>query len=112
MIESAARNDAFEHSELYFISPWQADLFAIAVLLCETGHLDRAELSDAVEQAASSASPENGIAAREECFTAALRTLERALAERGVANRREIDSAQDEWRQAYLETPHGAPIKL
>ena len=112
MIESTARNDAFERSELHFISPWQADLFAIAVLLCEAGHLDRAELSEAVQRAASSASPENGVAAGEERFAAALRTLERALADRGVANRREVDSAQDEWRQAYLETPHGAPVKL
>ena len=112
MIEATARSDAFERSELYFISPWQADLFAIAVLLCEAGHLDRAELSEAVQQAASSASPEYGMAAGEERFTAALRALERALADRGIANRREIDSAQDEWRQAYLETPHGASVKL
>ena len=76
MIESAARNDAFENSELYFTSPWQVDLFAIAVSLCDAGHLDRAELSEAVEQAMSSANATSEMAADEELFAATLRILE------------------------------------
>ena len=112
MIESAGRTDAFENSELYFTSPWQAELFAIAILLCDAGHLNRAELSDAVERAISSASPANSRTAEDECFTAALRTLESAMADRGIAIGREIDSAQGEWREAYLATPHGAPVRL
>lgn len=112
MIESATRNDAFENSELYFTSPWQADLFAIAVSLCDAGHLDRAELSEAVEQAMSISSDANGMAAGEEFFAAALQILELALANRDIANPREIDSAQGECRQAYLATPHGAPVRL
>ena len=112
MIESAARNDAFENPELYFTSPWQADLFAIAVSLCDAGHLDRAELSEAVEQAMSSASAVNEMAADDEFFAAALRILELALVDRGIANPREIDSVQGEWRQACLATPHGTPVRL
>ena len=112
VIESVVGKDAFENSELYFFKPWQAELFAIAVLLCDAGHLDRAELSEAVEQAISSASSSDGLSAGEESFTEALRTLESALADRGFANRREIDSAQGEWRQAYLATSHGEPVRL
>ena len=107
-----ARSDVFELGGLCFNEPWQAGLLAIAVLLCETGRLDKSELSEVAGKAISGAGPTGGAASGEDAFEAALSKLETVLAEKGIADRTEIDSALNEWRQAYLDTSHGKPVKL
>ena len=107
-----ARRDVFEHGGLCFSEPWHAELLAIAILLCETGRLDKSDLSEVAGKAISDTGSSTGSASGEDAFEAALGKLESVLAENGFADRTEIDSALNEWRQAYLDTPHGDPVKL
>ena len=112
MIAMDARSDVFEHGGLRLSEPWHAELLAIAVLLCETGHLDKSELPEVAGKAISGAGSSVDTSSDEAAFEAALSKLETVLAKKGIADRNEIDSALNEWRQAYLDTPHGKPVKL
>ena len=112
MTGMAARSDVFKHGRLCFTEPWHAELLAIAILLCETGRLDKSELSEVAGKVISDTGSSVGKSSSEDAFEAALSTLESVLAGNGIADRTEIDSALKEWRQAYLETPHGEPVKL
>ena len=38
--------------------------------------------------------------------------LERLCAEKGLVGRPDMDRRKEEWRRAYLNTPHGKPIEL
>ena len=107
-----ARSDVLELGGLSFNEPWQAELLAIAILLCETGRLDKSELSEVAGKAISDTGPSASSTSDEAAFEAALGKLESVLAEKGIADRTEIDSALDEWRRAYLDTSHGKPVKL
>lgn len=107
-----ARSDVFEHGGLCFSEPWHAELLAIAILLYETGRLDKSELSEIAGKAISDKGWSVGTASGEDAFVAALSKMESVLAGSGIAGRTEIDSALNEWRQAYLDTPHGEPVKL
>ncbi|MCW5774459.1 MAG: hypothetical protein KIT16_22635, partial [Rhodospirillaceae bacterium] len=41
-----------------------------------------------------------------------LAALETIVARKGAASTGEVDTRQEEWRQAYLATPHGMPVEL
>ena len=45
-------------------------------------------------------------------YAAVLATLERVLAAGEVAPKADVDRRSDDWRQAYLSTPHGQPVAL
>ena len=40
-----------------------------------------------------------------------LRALERLCAAKGMVDPAEIRTRQEEWRRAYLDTPHGGPVE-
>ena len=41
-----------------------------------------------------------------------LTALEDLIAEKGVLDLSDLESRKEEWRNAYLATPHGEPIEL
>lgn len=45
-------------------------------------------------------------------YRAFLGALERILDKNRVAMRAEVDRREDDWRDAYLSTPHGKPVIL
>ena len=48
----------------------------------------------------------------EEYYRAVLAALQILLYKLGATSREELDIRQDEWRSAYLNTPHGQPVSL
>lgn len=95
-----------------FDEPWQARLFALTVALNEAGHLDWPEWTEAFGRAlarrGTAREPDGGA----DYHAAWLEALEALLAERGIAGRDLLGSVRAAWRQAYLATPHGAPVRL
>jgi nitrile hydratase accessory protein len=93
-----------------FQEPWQATAFALAVHLSERGAVPWAEWSAALGREIQSAP---GDPARTDAYYRHwLRALERICAEKGMVGPSEILRRQDQWRRAYLATPHGQPVQL
>lgn len=95
-----------------FKEPWQAQAFAIALALHERGVFTwkewAATLSDEIKRAQAAGDPDTG----ETYYLHWLATLERLVAEKGVASRETLDQYRDAWDHACDRTPHGKPIEL
>jgi nitrile hydratase accessory protein len=98
-----------ERDHLVFQEPWQASAFALAVHLSERGAVAWTEWSAALAQeirAAEHATEVDGY------YAHWLHALERLCIEKGMLDPGEIRRRQEEWRRAYLRTPHGEPVEL
>ena len=95
-----------------FNEPWQAQAFALAVRLSEEGHFTWDEwattLSQEITRAQFAGDPDLGDTYYHHWVVA----LERLCAEKNLVGLASMDQRTEEWRQAYLNTPHGKPIEL
>jgi nitrile hydratase accessory protein len=95
-----------------FREPWQAKAFAMVVLLHRQGRFEWNEWVRvlAAEIAAAPQQPgENPDAAYHRQFLSA---LERIVAALGLADPDDQQRRKEEWRRAYLNTPHGHAVEL
>ena len=95
-----------------FREPWQAKVFAMVVLLHRQGRFEWDEWVQVLgaEIAACPQQPgEDPDAAYHRQFLAA---LERIVAALGIANPDDQLRRKEEWRSAYLNTPHGHAVEL
>jgi nitrile hydratase accessory protein len=92
-----------------FEEPWQAQVFAMAVVLSERGLFDWSEWTRALG-AEIAAGPQEGGA--DVYFHNWLRALEKMLIAKGVASAGDLAALAEAWRAAAAATPHGRPIVL
>lgn len=114
---SAADLDAFpaiprDNEGLVFRAPWEAQAFAMAVVLHERGHFTwkefAARLADEIAAAKARGETDDGSRYYEYWLVA----LERVVAAKGLVLADELAKRKDEWDRAARETPHGKPIEL
>ena len=95
-----------------FREPWEAQAFAMALALHERGLFTWNEwastLADEISRAQAAGDPDTG----ETYYRHWLATLERLVAEKGVASPQTLHLYRDAWDHAADRTPHGAPIEL
>ena len=95
-----------------FREPWEAQAFAMALALHERGLFTWTEwaatLADQIKRAQAEGDPDTG----ETYYRHWLATLERLVAEKGVAPSETLHRYRDAWDHAADRTPHGAPIEL
>jgi nitrile hydratase accessory protein len=95
-----------------FAEPWQAHAFAMAVCLAEAGRFTWTEwaaaLSQQIKAAQAMGDPDGGGTYYHHWLDA----LEKLCASKGLVATDDINCRKEEWRQAYLHTPHGQPITL
>ena len=95
-----------------FTEPWEAHAFAIAVKLSEKGRLKRSEwtnvLAEEIKKAKDQGQPDFGNTYYQFWFSA----LETILLEKNILKKSDLKSMMEQWRHAYLSTPHGNPVKL
>jgi nitrile hydratase accessory protein len=93
-----------------FQEPWQAQAFALAVVLNRRGIFSWAEWSCALGATiqASGAHGEDG-ATYYQCW---LTALERLVAEKRLVEADAVSSRKQAWSRAAHATPHGSPILL
>ena len=95
-----------------FAEPWQAEVLAIASELSKRGVFSAAEWSVALG-ASLRASAERGEPDDEEhYYEAALDALEGLLSARAPTVGSGLPARIEQWRRAYLNTPHGRPVEL
>jgi nitrile hydratase accessory protein len=95
-----------------FREPWEAQAFALALALHQRGLFTWSEwaatLGDEIKRAQTAGDPDTG----ETYYRHWLATLERIVAEKGVASRELMHRYRDAWDRAADRTPHGTPIEL
>ena len=95
-----------------FREPWEAQAFSMALALHQGGLFTWTEwaatLADEIKRAQAAGDPDTG----ETYYRHWLATLERLVAEKGIANRETLARYRDAWDRAADRTPHGTPIEL
>ncbi len=95
-----------------FEEPWQAAAFAMAVRLSQEGRFTWAEWAEtlSLEIAASQQAGDPDLG--NTYYLHWTRALERLCARNDLVPEADVDRRADDWRRAYLRTPHGQPIEL
>ena len=95
-----------------FREPWEAQAFAMALALHGHGLFTwnewAAMLAEEIRRAQQGSDPGTG----ETYYRHWLATLERLIAEKGVATSETLHRYRDAWDHAADRTPHGSPIEL
>ena len=95
-----------------FQKPWQAQVFALAVSLCESGYFSWSEwvesFSKQIKQAQQEGDPDLG----DSYYNHWLNNLESMVSLKNIVLTQELLNLKEAWRKAYLRTPHGMPIEL
>jgi len=95
-----------------FREPWEAQAFSMALALHQRGLFTwpewAATLADEIKRAQAAGDPDTG----ETYYRHWLASLERLVAEKGIANMDTLACYRDAWDRAADRTPHGKPITL
>lgn len=101
-----------QDSGTVFREPWEAQAFALAQALQQGGLFTPEEwsatLGEEIRRAQAAGDPDNG----ETYYLHWLATLERLIAEKGIATAETQRRYRDAWDRAAERTPHGRPIEL
>ena len=97
---------------LVFRVPWEAQIFALVCALQEAEKLPLVEwsaaLGEEIRLAKARGDPDLGDTYYLYCLTA----FEKWLLRENLVDRDEISACIADWRDAYLNTPHGQPVEL
>jgi nitrile hydratase accessory protein len=95
-----------------FTAPWEAQAFAMAVILHDKGLFTWSEwaatLSAEIKRAQKLGDPDNG----RTYYHHWLKALEKLVITKGVASAGMLGVLRDQWDTAARETPHGEPVEL
>lgn len=95
-----------------FNAPWEAEAFALAVKLSESGHFTwkewAAALAEEIRMAGAHGDPDLG----DTYYHHWLAALEKLVARKGLASGDELRARKEAWREAAERAPHGEPIEL
>ena len=100
-----------EAASQLFDEPWQAQALAMADLLVQSGTIDAQDWASTLGARLRSA----GAAQADDAnayYGAVLGALEDLLYGSNALDPAQVASFQAQWKRAYLNTPHGAPVEL
>jgi nitrile hydratase accessory protein len=95
-----------------FNEPWEAQAFALAVRLADVGCFSWNEWSSCLAQEIKKAQEQGESDTGGRYYQHWLNALERLCMEKNLLKGASLQQRKEEWRQAYLNTPHGKPIEL
>ena len=95
-----------------FDEPWQAQVLALAFALAKVDVFTPAQWSDALGAELRRASAEGQPDNQNTYYTAALAALEGLIAADGRVTADGLSARAEQWRRAYLNTPHGQPVEF
>ena len=95
-----------------FREPWEAQAFAMALALHARGLFTWPEWADVLAQEIKRAQAAGDADTGETYYRHWLATLERLIADKGVATPDTLHRYRDAWDHAADRTPHGSPIVL
>ena len=109
---SLQHNSGIDEQHPVFAEPWEAHAFAIAVKLSEKGLLKWSEWSDALAEEIKKAKEHGQPDFGNTYYQFWISALETILLDKNILKKSDLKSMIEQWRSAYLSTPHGKPVKL
>jgi len=101
-----------EEGQPVFAEPWQAEAFAMTLMLYEKGVFTWVEwaeaLSTEIKQAQANGDPDLG----DTYYNHWLAALERLVVNKGISSKAQLSDLYNQWDAAAKNTPHGEPITL
>ena len=98
--------------EPVFEEPWEAQAFALVLRVSEQGVFQWSEWTAALTTQISQARERGEQDLGDTYYHYWLAALENLLLENSVLDDKAISSRVEQWRRAYINTPHGQPIEL
>lgn len=95
-----------------FEEPWQAQILALVDTLARSGLFTPTAWSEALGAALRHAESHGAPDTPATYYAAAVEALEGLLTASGTVGTDALAARREEWRQAYLATPHGQPVEL
>ena len=95
-----------------FDRPWQAQAFALTVELYKNGLFTWPEWVEIFSEEIKSSPATAGESVNDAYYRQWIAALEKMATTRKMLRDGDVPARADEWRQAYLNTPHGQPILL
>lgn len=95
-----------------FSEPWHAQVFALTVHLNIMGRFAWPDWAAAFSGTLARHGLAKELDGGDDYFLAWLETLETFLSTSGVTDKTEVEAIKTAWENAYLNTPHGAPVTL
>jgi len=95
-----------------FREPWEAQAFAMAVLLHERGLFAWKEFAGHLAAEIAAAGAHGEADDGRHYYEHWLRALEKLVADKGLVLADALKTRKDEWDRAARATPHGQPIEL
>ncbi|MGB7098936.1 MAG: nitrile hydratase accessory protein [Xanthobacteraceae bacterium] len=95
-----------------FLEPWHAEAFSLVVALNRQGAVSWSEWTELFAATLRDIPAESGESVEAAYYRRWLLALEKLVARKGLASVAEIAQRKEEWRDAYLHTPHGRPVEL
>ena len=102
---------AGEPGKPVFDEQWQAQVLAMADLLIQSGQIDAAEWSQVLGRSLKKWQPEQADTITN-YYCAVLEALAMLIDQKELLTMDQISQREDDWKSAYLSTPHGQPVKL
>ncbi len=95
-----------------FDQPWQARAFALVLNMHKAGLFEWKDWAErlSAEIKMSPTLPDESV--NDGYYRQWMAALESMVASLGLIDRPEVTSRAEQWRKAYLNTPHGVPISL
>lgn len=101
-----------EAGDALFREPWEAQAFALTVLLHRRGLFSWAEWSRALAKQIASAQAAGDPDLGDTYYRHWLTALEALVAAKGASSPEELGQYRQAWNHAASRTPHGHPIEL
>jgi len=95
-----------------FDEAWQAQALAMADSLVKSGLFSPSDWSTALGQSLKESESRADVDSQKTYYCCVLKTLEKLIANHSGIDAKVIDSKREDWKQAYLRTPHGQPVTL
>ena len=95
-----------------FEEPWHAQVFAITVALNEAGVFQWTDWANRFGATLKQHGLTHELNGGSDYFHAWIETLEDFLADHKIALPSDLQVLKSAWKQAYLQTPHGQPVKI
>ena len=109
---SLLRDTSKDKQHPVFAEPWEAHAFAIAVKLSEKGLFKWSDWTNALAEEIKKAKEQGNPDFGNTYYKFWLSALETILLEKNIVKKSDLKSMMEQWRHAYLSTPHGNPVKL
>lgn len=104
--------DAPATDSVPFEYPWQAQVFSLIVCLHQAGQFSWKAWVDVFSEEIKASPMQENQSINDAYYRQWVSAAEKMLLSLKLTGKEDITRRTDEWRQAYLNTPHGMPVVL